>query len=176
MRKHCPHLPLFHENLSEAWKMSLWCFTVGNRIGQQRCQELGFVMETHRSRTSKPRGSIPQEKGPYGSSPLRPPLQPLQGRNLLLPLWPGLAGPPLFHEIEIKPDGLKTYCEGPSRAVGSRKKPSWGDCSQQINLASVTLQKLTENMLYIKYIHLKKNNTADLSGKQTNAQHPGLAG
>lgn len=48
----------------------------------------------HRSRTSKPRGSVPQEKGPYGSSPLRPPLQPLQGRNLLLPLWPGLAGPP----------------------------------------------------------------------------------
>lgn len=81
-----------------------------------------------------------------------------------------------LHETEIKPDGLKTYCEGPSRAVGSRKKPSWEDCSQQINLASVTLQKLIENMLYIKYIHLKKNNTADLSGKQTNEQQPGLAG
>lgn len=42
------------------------------------------------------------------------------------------------------------YYEGPNRPVGSRKKPSWGDRSQQRNLANVTLQKPIAHILYIK--------------------------
>lgn len=45
------------------------------------------------------------------------------------------------------------YYEGPNRPVGSRKKPSWGDRSQQRNLASVTPQKPIAHILYIKKIY-----------------------